>query len=353
MIRILGAGLSGLSAAINLAKEGAEVEVYEGNSSVGQQIYPNFQALIRTKGDLKGYLASLNLHPEFNVQNFKKAFLSTPKRNLDVKMAEEVSFIQRGGEGSLECGLFEEAKSLGVGFKFKSRLKNTEADIIASGHYRCDMAAFGAVFEDTSFPEDRFFYLYDDRYSPRGWYLYIVPLPDGDLEVVNCVSQPYVPLVRSLFYKALDEVKILKELIGGGKSKTTFGGFGGVYFPKSAVRDGRIYVGEAAGFQDPFRGFGMNYALESGFLAAKAILENQDYDKLWQEKFKRQRKMDFARRFTMVAAGDKLPEKYLKRFEDGDTVDLNKSTPTGFFGNLAIDLCYQLEHLYYGITGHW
>jgi len=38
-------------------------------------------------------------------------------------------------------------------------------------------------------------------------------------------------------------------------------------------RSGRLYVGEAAGLQDPAWGFGLRYALESGALAARCLLE--------------------------------------------------------------------------------
>jgi flavin-dependent dehydrogenase len=51
------------------------------------------------------------------------------------------------------------------------------------------------------------------------------------------------------------------------------------------VREGRLYVGEAAGFQDCLFGFGMRYALLSGALAARAIAEAEDYDHLWQSAF--------------------------------------------------------------------
>jgi len=43
-------------------------------------------------------------------------------------------------------------------------------------------------------------------------------------------------------------------------------------------RSGRLYVGEAAGLQDPAWGFGLRYALESGALAARCLLDDTDYE---------------------------------------------------------------------------
>ncbi|MEY4491896.1 MAG: hypothetical protein RL085_307, partial [Actinomycetota bacterium] len=46
-----------------------------------------------------------------------------------------------------------------------------------------------------------------------------------------------------------------------------------------------LYVGEAAGLQDCLFGFGMRYAMLSGFLAARSLTEGEDYDCLCREAF--------------------------------------------------------------------
>jgi len=55
------------------------------------------------------------------------------------------------------------------------------------------------------------------------------------------------------------------------------------YFLKKAHINQQYYIGEAAGFQDYLAGFGMLYAFKSGYLAAKSIIEDCDYDRLWQK----------------------------------------------------------------------
>ncbi|UCF08043.1 MAG: NAD(P)/FAD-dependent oxidoreductase [Thermoplasmata archaeon] len=352
-IRILGAGLSGLTAAINLAIEGRDVAVFERKGNVGEHIRPNYQGLLRTHGDPAGYLRKWNLEPKFNLFPMEKAILSTRTRDIRVTLKEPIDFVLRGGRESLECGLYEQAKSLGVKFHFNHREDKTRADIVATGHYKCDMLAFGGIYEDLDFPKDEFLYMHDDRYSPRGWYLYITPLPDGTYKMVNTTSQPHVKQTKRLYFKAIKERKILRDIVGDRKPKETFGGFGGCDFPKTAVKDGSLYVGEAAGFQDPFRGFGMNYALESGFLAAKAILENKDYDRLWKAHFRNRIKSDLYRRYAMVVFGDRAIEHVFRHLKDGDRVDFDKVNPRGLSGTLLREVFFRLEKFRRWRTGYW
>lgn len=215
------------------------------------------------------------------------------------------------------------------------------------------MAAFGAIYENDSFERDRFLYMHDDRFSPIGWYFYIIPIDKTRIEVVNCCSQPYVPKVKELFYKAIKERPIVQDILKDSAELSTFGGVGGADIPKTAIIDGRLYVGEAAGFQDPFRGFGMNYALESGKLAADSIISGRNYDELWKKQFAFRMKTDFARRFAMTLLRDRLVEIYFRKVRDGDTLDFDRIRPSGFLYNAGESLFYRLELLRKKITGYW
>lgn len=195
--------------------------------------------------------------------------------------------------------------------------------------------------------------MHDDRFSPIGWYFYIIPFDKKRIEVVNCCSQPYVSKVKELFYKAISERPILNKLLKGSSELSTFGGVGGADIPKTAIIDGRLYVGEAAGFQDPFRGFGMNYALESGKLAADSLISGKNYDELWKMQFSRQMKTDFSRRFAMTLLRDKMVDLYFRKAKEGDTLDFERIRPKGFLYNFAESLFYRMELLKHKITGYW
>ena len=161
-----------------------------------------------------GYLKRFNLEPEFDLFRLNQAYFCTRNRDIDVRLKEPIDFVMRGGKSSLEYGLYKQASSMGISFKFNEKPEETDVDIVATGHFRCDMLAFGGVYEDLDFPKDRFLYMHDDRYSPIGWYLYVTPLPDDTFKIVNCTSQPHVKKTKRLFYKAISERKILKDIVG-------------------------------------------------------------------------------------------------------------------------------------------
>ena len=54
------------------------------------------------------------------------------------------------------------------------------------------------------------------------------------------------------------------------------------HLKQRATSDHARFVGEAAGFQDYLFGLGIRYALTSGNLAARSILEGRDFDNLWR-----------------------------------------------------------------------
>ncbi len=63
------------------------------------------------------------------------------------------------------------------------------------------------------------------------------------------------------------------------KNPKKFSGFGSFY----PFQDDKKSVGEAAGFQDYLWGFGIRYAIISGNLIAKSIIEGVDYEMLWKK----------------------------------------------------------------------
>ena len=64
------------------------------------------------------------------------------------------------------------------------------------------------------------------------------------------------------------------------------------------------YVGEAAGFQDYLFGLGIRYALTSGYLAARSILEGRDFDELWQSELGAKQETSLVNRFLYETGGN-------------------------------------------------
>jgi flavin-dependent dehydrogenase len=54
---------------------------------------------------------------------------------------------------------------------------------------------------------------------------------------------------------------------------------------RNLKRGNTLYVGEAAGLQDFLWGFGIRFAIESGYVAAQCIIGNRDYEEIAREYF--------------------------------------------------------------------
>lgn len=355
MKKILGAGPAGLCAAINLARAGEKVTVFEKRADAGMRFHPNLQG-IKYIEKPEDFLESVGVRAKTKFQYFSKVFFGTRGRDivLDIGKNKKVPFVERGGKNSLEYALYGEAEKLGAAFEFNSKAAASSADIIATGGKGCDFAAQGAIFEDTDFPRDHFLAIFDDRYSPKGWYSYIFPISKDEVEFVNCVSQPHVPHLAALTEKALKERKILRDFLSGKKRVATFGGSGSAKVPRTAFIGGKYYAGEAAGFQDPFMGFGIKYALVSGKLAADAMLHGIDYDAAWRRAILPDMKKDFARRFPLSLFGDSTVEFFMRKHKNGDTVDISNAAPERFpLYKQVEELFFHAEVLKKSVTGYW
>ena len=79
------------------------------------------------------------------------------------------------------------------------------------------------------------------------------------------------------------------------------GGIGNFAISRKKIKTNKnpkqLYVGEAGGFQDLLLGFGMRFAFESGYLAARSIIEKKDYQKLIKKKIEKRLKAGIVDRY--------------------------------------------------------
>lgn len=357
MIGILGAGPAGLCAAINLAKRGENARVFERRAAPGMRFHPNLQGLRHVNEPPEKFMESLGIRSKIGYRHFSKGIICTRKReiHLGISGGGAMPFVLRGGRGSLEHALYCEAEKLGVEFEFNSQAKEKDVKIVASGmRHPPDAAALGTVFEDTDFPRDTYLVMFDDRYSPKGWYSYIVPISQDEIEFVTCVSREHIPDLAAIHAKAMAGRRIIRDFVAGKRKIASFGGAGAVRFPKSAIIGGKYYAGEAAGFQDPYMGFGIVYALRSGKIAADCLLDGSDYDAAWKKSFLHYFKKDIAYRLPMSLFGDRMAEIVMGKYVDGENVNLSAALPdkNPLYG-AAAEAAFHLEMLKFGITGGW
>jgi flavin-dependent dehydrogenase len=73
-----------------------------------------------------------------------------------------------------------------------------------------------------------------------------------------------------------------------------------------------LYTGEAAGLQDFLWGFGMRYAINSGYYAAQSIIHGKDYEQLIKKHFTGRLKASISNRFFVELFGNRYAKHLLK-----------------------------------------
>ena len=281
-IDVIGAGPAGLVAAINLAKAGFIVTLHEAAPRVGHRFHGDFQGIENwtTDGDVREFLTSINIKINFRFEPYRGGILFSPGlKRREIRTKEPLFYlVERGGnEGCLESGLLRQAEESGVKVELNvRRWKVDQGGVIAVGPRAADIVAKGMVFETDL--ADEAFVLVDDRIAPKG-YAYLL-VNQGQATLATVIGRDYRN-EKTYFQRTLDTFRDLVPMEMDNVRE--FGGYGNFFLRPSAIEGKKIYLGESAGFQDALFGFGMRYAMTSGYLAAQSIIHDTNYDDLWKE----------------------------------------------------------------------
>lgn len=282
-IKILGAGIAGLSASISLAKAGYKVLIFEKNGQIGQRFHNDYQGIENWifKDDSLKYLQMININTDFCHYPFRALKVIGPKeRRYDWHCEKELFYLVKRGPGrdTLDSHLMEQAKQLGVEIIFNSpRDHRSFGDIISQGYFPdkiTDAIAIGYNFA-TNLP-NQCWVIVNDNVAPGGYGYCLIA--DGQATIAICIFKKYEKS-QSCLERAYD---IFKKHVGFQveSEKSYFGGASNFIFSHKTTHNGQLYVGEAAGFIDFLWGFGIRYAMVSGYLAAQSIIEKKNYDEL-------------------------------------------------------------------------
>lgn len=282
-IKIGGAGISGLTAAITLARAGYKVKVLEEGPDVEIKRHGDTQHLENwtTKKDILDILKEMGLKKDFSFSPFKIAEFYSPKsEKLIVKTKMPMAYSVRRGpfKGSIDYSLKKQAIDEGVEIVFNKKIKEEEVEIVATGAKKIMASAFGVTFK-ANIP-DKIIVIFDDILSPKGYSYFSSVNHDVTMACTFDLKKTNMEEHLDSTIKRFEEITKIKI-----KNSKKFAGFVNFSIPKSAKIGKRLYVGEAAGFQDALAGFGMRYALRSGYLAAMSIITGENYDELWKEDF--------------------------------------------------------------------
>ncbi len=305
-IKILGGGLSGLSAAINLAKAGYDVDVFEKRSDCGKRFHGDLEGLENwsSKVDVVREFVSMNIKINFDCDPFKTMHLSDGKEILENTFKKPIFYIVKRGvvANSLDQGLKNQAVDLGANIHFNSKMKKDEMDIISIGvaeNKRIGVVK-GIRFETES--DDIAVALINKEASNSGYSYLLINKGYGSICSVNLYE---TDRNANMYFKKTYEI-IMKLFEIDIKNEKKVGGVGCFLLKPRFVENGKICVGEAAGFQDLFWGFGMRYAIISGFCAASSIIENKNYKKLIKQRLSGRLKTSVVNRHLSERVGDKF-----------------------------------------------
>lgn len=318
-IHILGAGLSGMVAGINLARQGYEVLILDKSKKIGGAgiYHPSIHATPADLPQLNSYIG-IDMTSQFHEAcDFRVYF---KKRGYRIPPQDQFGVERGSRKSSMDIFLYEEALKAGVKFEFSRDIKNHRelppGSIIATGLFpemfeslrvpSHGVYGYAARFE-TDKPNE--YVAYFDNYIGEYYYHGIV---NGFF--FGLIFQRRKPVSR-------EDVKRCQEYLEEREGLTLKEW---VYIenqvPMESVSnprlfaDDKILAGTLAGMMDPFILFGIVGALISGKIAALAV-ENREralrdfkfYTRNWKENW-------ISRRvFESIPLRTRLTEQFMVR----------------------------------------
>lgn len=278
-VKVLGGGISGLGAAINLAKAGHEVDVFDRSQRAGERYGGNLQGIDNWSSDLdvKERLEEIGIEANFDLEPLRSVTITNRSREVVRQFRRPISYLVRRGPypGTLDQGLASQAADAGVRIHPGETISPGEADIVATGYL--PGKAFGIVKGVTfrTSMEDLAMIMLGDEIAYRGYAYLLASGGRGTLcvAVMNRFREvdTYLQRAREAFS---DRLKLDME------DPKLVSGFGSFSMQPRLCQGETLYVGEAAGIQDLLWGFGIDKALASGYLAAQSIANRQDYEEI-------------------------------------------------------------------------
>jgi flavin-dependent dehydrogenase len=316
-IKILGGGLSGLSAAINLLKMGYNVEIFEKRKDCGMRFLGDLQGLENwsSKIDVLKEFESMNLKINYRYKAFNEIVITDGKEIINNSSEKPFFYVVRrdSSDSSIDQGLKRQALDEGIKINFNTKMTKDKVNIISTGGETNKPmgAAIGFKFETDI--DNIAVSLLNNKCSNRAYSYLLVDDGYGCICSVNLYKKG-VNINKYLenTYKTLTELFDIRS-----KNKKKVGGLSCFLPYPRYYYNGIIQTGEASGFQDVFWGFGMRYAITSGYLAALSIGKKLDYKKLVKKELSPRLKTSIYNRFIADLIGDKY-QKHLFNLAKGD-----------------------------------
>lgn len=313
IIRIAGAGLAGLSAALKLAQNGFSVEVFEKEEDSGKARIDDWDVIENwtTEEDMIALVSNWGLTPDFEYRpasDFEMyvqdgdCYPVTTRRPL-------LYLIKRGTQpGSIEQRLKQQAQEAGVQIYYNHPARRDEVDIWATGSQRNGFFLGVGMSFHTHHP-DTFLTLVSSSIAPKAYAYLIIAGGLGTLSVV--LTEKYED-ARAHLNHSIEMFQHIKRFEMEDMRMTS--GFHGLPIAFRQPEPGAIAIGEAAGLQDFLWGFGIRHALYSGYLSGRAINEGLNYTRLVSENIHPIVRSSIINRMIYDLAGERTKTAMMRKF---------------------------------------
>lgn len=202
----------------------------------------------------------------------------------------------------------------GVEIRFREGREHLpEGGIVAQGPHSAGAIAAGYVFETDV--ADMVAGAFSNESAPLG-YSYVL-ICRGRGTVASCMFTDFHDETRYLERT----VEFFRSRIGLEMHRPRrFGGLGHFGLTGTARNGSILFAGESAGFQDALWGFGLRYAMLSGYVAAKSVLrgEPENYDRLWKARLGGYLRSSVVNRYVYERLGDRGYRSLLHRIDQAD-----------------------------------
>lgn len=282
-VHVIGAEPAGLVAAINLAREGFKVVVYDGRPDIGHRHFGEFQVIENwtMESDAREFLESIGVLENFYCSPFARLEIFPPSmKSHTISTSTPLLYVVERGEPEwgIDQGLKRQALAEGVEFRW-----NQEAEPLSSGWVIrtvtdrvADLVVRGMVFHTES-PEDCRVVL-NDRIAPKGLAYLLVRNSLATFAILSMsgdgviVDDIWLEKARATL-ATISDIEVREPRVFQEK----------IHLPRSgmSLHNGQtINIGDAVGFGDALWGFGLRNSMLSGYLAAVSIRTGLFYDDL-------------------------------------------------------------------------
>ncbi|SKC85505.1 NAD(P)/FAD-dependent oxidoreductase [Maledivibacter halophilus] len=314
-IAIIGAGLAGLSCAIELQKYGINPDIYEKNGFIGER-HPHVTALLNlmvrpAKDPLDCFKDNFDIElTPLNMLN-KVTHISLNRRT-EIKGNLGYLFVRGKEKNSMKNEMYSKLKKpkikLNKFVNYEDLSRKYDYVVIATGNtnfteelgcsYRLVSTYLrGAIVLGNFDPNELIVWINKD-YTKDG-YAYLTPFNNKKASLVLIVTDVNDKQVDNYWHRFLITESMNYTIVEEFKLKHSTG----YVYPKNV---GNIFfAGNAGGGIEPFLGFGQVNSITSGSLLARAIAEGKSYSKLLKKMDKSNKNLyEFRKAFNRAANDD-------------------------------------------------